>query len=90
MKGGGSKNKRKKVRIIPTPTPDIPSTSQTDNTNAQSNIDFVVQIDQSLGMRIDHVEGHNTWPVEITEVVPESQASKSRYCSRYVCRRSEW
>ena len=77
MKGGGSKNKRKKVRIIPTPTPDIPSTSQTDNTNAQSNIDFVVQLDQSLGMRIDHVEGHNTWPVEITEVVPESQASKA-------------
>ena len=40
-------------------------------------IDFVVQLDQPLGMKIDHVEGHDTWPAEITAVVPDSQASKA-------------
>merc|ERR1711865_334638 len=40
-------------------------------------LDFVVQLDQPLGMKIDHVEGHDTWPAEITAVVPDSQASKA-------------
>jgi hypothetical protein len=36
-------------------------------------LDFEVQLDQPLGMKIDHVEGRNTYPAEITEVVPNGQ-----------------
>ena len=38
-------------------------------------MDFNIQLDQPLGMKIDHVDGHNTWPAEITAVVENGQAA---------------
>lgn len=40
-------------------------------------LDFEVQLDQPLGMKIDHVEGHNIYPAEITQVVPGGQGDKA-------------
>jgi len=40
-------------------------------------LDFEVQLDQPLGMKIDHVEGHNIYPAEITKVVPGGQGDKA-------------
>ena len=40
-------------------------------------LEFVVILDQPLGMKIDHVEGHNVYPAEITEVVPDGQGDKA-------------
>jgi predicted metalloprotease with PDZ domain len=40
-------------------------------------LEFVVQLDQPLGMKIDHVDGHDIYPAEITAVVADGQADKA-------------